>query len=457
MTRPVFARLRIAIAVAAIAAACAPKTTPPAAPTAPRFPDFMFPAVPAALATSTVANEQHEAGWRWLQAGDTRAAERQFGAVLKDNPAFYPSHAGLGYSAFARKDFKSAVGHFDRAVAADAKYAPALVGRGEALLALGEASAALTSFEAAVAADPNLTGLRSRIDVLRFRAVQDDVAAARKAAESGRLAESRQLYERALTASPDSPFLHRELAIVLRREGNTAAALEHAHKAVQLDPNEPRAHILIAEIHESQSEHDKAIEAYSAAIAIEPSEALTTKIETLRERAALAAMPAEYRAIETGETVTRAQLAALLGVQLEPLLKRVRSQASVVITDTRTNWAAPWIMAVTRAGIMEVYPNHSFQPNAIVRRGDLAMAASRVLAFIAAERPRLGASWRSGKRHFPDVPPTHLSYPAVAMTVEAGVMGPTEDGSFQLTTPATGAEAAAAVQKLRELAGVSRR
>ena len=34
----------------------------------------------------------------------------------------------------------------------------------------------------------------------------------------------------------------------------------------------------------------------------------------------------------------------------------------------RGNWAAPWIMAVARAGLMEVYPNHTFQPNAIVRR-----------------------------------------------------------------------------------------
>ena len=69
-------------------------------------------------------------------------------------------------------------------------------------------------------------------------------------------------------------------------------------------------------------------------------------------------------------------------------------------------------MSVTRAGVMEVYPNHTFQPAAVVRRGDLADAASRVLSLIAVEKPALASSWTSGKHQFADVPPAHLSYPA---------------------------------------------
>jgi hypothetical protein len=42
------------------------------------------------------------------------------------------------------------------------------------------------------------------------------------------------------------------------------------------------------------------------------------------------------------------------------------------------------------------------------------------------------------------------------MAVEAGVMSPLEDGSFQLTRPVTGVEALAAIAKLRELAGAGR-
>ena len=451
---------RLALAFAAlllvVAAGCAPKTVAPATPGAPRYPNFLYPAPPAELASQPAA-ARHLIGWEWLQSGDLRAAERSFSAVLKDTSGFYPSAAGLGYVAMARKDYKEAVEHFDRAVSAAPTYVPALVGRGEAHLALGEAPQALASFEAAAAADPDLPGMRSRIEVLRFRGLQDEVAVARKAAEAGRLAEARTAYQQAIAASPQSPFLYRELAAVERREGDLQAAQGHAEKAAELDPGDARALILLAEIHEARGDYVKAADTFTAAVALEPSEAIDIKIEELREKAAFEAMPEAYRSIESSPTVTRSQLAALIGVRLEDLLRRARRRSSVVMTDTRGNWAAPWILAVTRAGVMEAYPNHTFQPGATVRRSDLATVASRALGLIATEKPALATKWRAARHKFPDLSTGHLSYPAASLAVEAGVMQTMPDGGFQLTRPITGAEAVAAVKRLEELAGTQTR
>jgi tetratricopeptide (TPR) repeat protein len=435
-----------------VAGACAPKAAPLPPPTAARFPEFIFPAAPAGLG-SPAALERHDVAWKWLQAGEFRAADRNFTSALKQSPDFYPAEAGLGYSALARKEYKASVGHFDRAIVANPRYAPALAGRGEALLALGQPDQALESLEAALAADPQLTPLSSRVEVLRARGLQDNVAQARRAAEAGRFAEARRGYEEAIASSPQSPFLYRELAAVERKEGNLSAAMTHVQKAAELDPSDPRNQILAGEILQEQGELLKAADAYAAAHALEPNEAIAAKVDELRENAAFAAMPPEYRAIESSTTVNRAQLAALLGVRLDDLVKRTRQRNAVVITDTRSNWATPWILAVARAGLMEVYPNHTFQPEAIVRRSDLAQAASRALSMIAAASPRSNQSWQNARRKFPDVSPGHLSYPAASMVVEAGVMQPLEDGSFQLTRPVTGAEAAAAVKKLGDLAG----
>jgi len=110
-------------------------------------------------------------------------------------------------------------------------------------------------------------------------------------------------------------------------------------------------------------------------------------------------------------------------------------------------------LSTARAGLMEVYPNHTFQPNAVVRRVDLAQAASKALSLIAANNPKLAASLKTPRGRFPDVPPGHLSYPAASAAVEAGVMTATEDGSFQLSRPVTGQEAVTAVGKLVELSG----
>jgi tetratricopeptide (TPR) repeat protein len=448
--------LSLAVVFLAALSACAPKTAAIPPVTAPKFPDFIFPAAPEGLGSPAII-ERHDLGWRWLQAGDPRAADRNFNAVLKDSSGFYPAAAGLGYSALARKDHKAAADHFDRAVVANPRYAPALAGRGEALLALGEREMALKSFEAALVADPKLETLRSRVEVLRFRGLQDDVAEARKLADSGRFREARTAYESAIAASPQSPFLYRELAAIERRENDLDPALIHALKATELDPNDSRGLTLLGDIYEARKDFAKAMEAYSAANGIEPSDALANKIEDLREHAAFEAMPAEYKGIESSPGVTRGQLAALLGVRLDELLKRSRDRNAVVITDTRGHWAATWILAVVRAGLMEVYANHTFQPQAAVRRADLAQAASRALSIIANENPRLGESWRNGKRPFPDVSPGHLSYPAASLVVEAGVMKTLDDGTFDLARPVTGAEAVAAMRALEELAERPRR
>jgi tetratricopeptide (TPR) repeat protein len=445
----------VALVIACLAGACAAPKKPVGLPgpiVTPRFPDFVYPAPPPQLAAPQAASG-HQIGWQWLQSGDLRNAERSFSDVLKSAPEFYPSEAGLGFVGLAKKDYRAAASHFDRALAADPRYAPALAGRGETLLALGQRQQALASFEAAVAADPKLTDLRARIDVLRFRGMQDDVDAARKAADAGRLAEAQTIYERSLAASPDSPFLYRELAIVERRNGNLDAALGHARKAAELSPAEPRNFTTLGEIYEAQGNFAAAAEAYGTAATLEPGDAIEARLEELREKAAFAAMPEEYKAIETSPGVTRAQLAALIGVRLDDLLKRARRNNAVVLTDTRGNWAGPWIQSVSRAGIMEAYPNHTFQPDAPVRRGDLALAASRVLSLIAAERPRQAAAWKNAHVRFSDLPPGHLSYPAASAAVQAGVMKTAEEDSFQLSRPVTGAEALAAIRKLEELSG----
>jgi len=447
-----FASSSALVVLLTCASACGPKTleTPPTLSVA-KYPDFVLPAVPEGLGTPA-AQERHQAAWTWLQAGDLKAAERNFEATLKATPDFYPSEAGLGYVGLAKKDPNEAVNHFDRAIVGNPRYAPALVGRGEALLALGQRDNALKSFEAAAGADASLPSLRTRIDVLRARVIQDDVDAARKAVEAGHFEDAKRAYDRAIASSPDSPFLYRELADIARKQGNLELALEHAQKAASLDATDPRAQILIGEILEARNDPSGAIAAYEAASALEKNDAIERKIESLRETAALAAMPPEFKAIESSPNLSREQLAALVGARLDDLIKRVQRRIPVVITDARGSWATPWILAVTRVGVMEVYPNHTFQPAELVRRSDLAETSSRVLSLIAAEKPALANAWRNGKRDFADVPPAHLSYAAASMAVGAGVMQPLPDGSFQLARPVTGAEAVAAVKRLEELA-----
>ena len=101
-------------------------------------------------------------------------------------------------------------------------------------------------------------------------------------------------------------------------------------------------------------------------------------------------MPVEYQAIPEATRVSRADLAALIAVRV-PALRRAGAGEPRVAVDISGSWARDHIARVLALGIMDVYPNHTFQPGAIVRRGDLARAAARVLDLLrwpARRRPR---------------------------------------------------------------------
>jgi len=444
------ALLGAAITIGTGACAKKPVIAVPVA-TTPKFPEFIRPAVPPAFA-STPAAASEDRGWAFLQSGDLNNAEREFSSALKTAPAFYPAEASLGYLELARKDARAALPRFDRALQADARDVAALVGRGQALLALDRQDEAVSAFEAAVAADPSLTEIARRVEVMRFRGAEQIVARAREAARAGRADEAIQLYSSAIGNSPDSPFLYRELGAVERQKGQLDEALGHFRRAVALDPSDARSLTQIGEILDSRDDVQAAEEAYTRALAIEPGPDLEKRLEALRGRAALARLPAEYHAIDRAPQITRGDLAALIGVRLAPLLEGGRRADAALMTDVRNHWAATWILAVARAGVMEPFANHAFQPRSLVRRIDLAQAAARLLARVAARNPSQANVWDSARLKFTDLSASHLAYPAASAAVASGVLTVAADNAFQPSRPVTGAEATEAIGRLQALA-----
>jgi tetratricopeptide (TPR) repeat protein len=448
-------RIRVAsFLLLLLTAACAPKAVPLPTVSSPRFPDFIAPVVPAAFATTAAAGLQVR-GWTFLQAGDLKNAEREFAIAVKSSPDFYPAEVGLAYVDLAEREYREALTRFDRVLDRQPAEPAALVGLGEANLGLNREADALRAFEAAVAADPLLTEIARRVEVLKFRVAEQRLADARAAAAAGRADDAVRAYSAAIESSPASAFLYRELAVVERQRGDDVSALRHFRAALDIDPMDASSLVGIGEILEAQGDFEAAAKTYEDAQAIEPTPELRAKLEAVRARAELARLPAEYRAIESAPQVTRADLAALIGVRLTSLLQADARADAEPITDVRGDWAAPWILLVSRAGVMQPFANHTFQPRAVIRRIDLAEAAQRVLARIAAANPLLARTWQSARVQFSDMAPTHLAYPAASAAVASGVLATLPDGSFQPSRIVTGAEATQTVRRLEELAGAA--
>jgi tetratricopeptide (TPR) repeat protein len=430
-------------------AACATKVIQAPIVTVPRFPQFIAPEVPAELASSLPA-WSHDRGWRFLQAGDFRNADQEFGLALR-TPDFYPAMAGRGYVELARDEPRAALNHFDQALAIRGDYLSALVGRGEALLALKRDSDAVGAFERALSVNPGLSDIRRRLEVLKFQSLERDLAAARQAAQAGRNDEAVKLYGAAIVASPDSPFLYRELGLVETRRGDTAAALEHFRRAIALEPSDAASLGQIAVITEASGDLTEALRLYDESLAIESNADLTRRRDAVRERIELAKLPDEYRAIPESPQITRGDLAALIGVRLGPVLRQSRD--TVVVTDLRNHWAGNWINAVVRAGVMQAFDNHTFQPREPVDRAELATTVARLLADLAPQQ-RLN-EWRAAGIRFSDVTTTHLAYDVASVAVASGVLDRAADQSFQPSRRVTGAEAAQAVERLRAMTSLA--
>ncbi len=444
--------LAAAIATTAAIAGCSrPVPLPVVVPGTERFPEYPKPELTADLARQDVVARQHERAWLELQSGDPRAAERTLRELLRKAPRAYPSQVSLGFVRLAQEQPAQALQLFDRALGVDASYVPALVGRGEALVELGREGEAFEAYQTVLERAPDQPVAQRRVEVLRFRAVQSDVALAQGALAAARLEEARDHYQRAIKASPDSGFLHRDLADVERRLDNGARARALVDRALALDPQDARSWALRGELQDAAGDTEGAMAAYRRALELDPGlPDLSARIAVIETGLKEAALPAELKAIGQAPRVTRGDVAALLAYRV-PTLLQASATGTVLITDSRRHWAQSAILLAARAGAMEVYPNHTFQPGAGLNRGEFAAVVARVLNLVAARVPQAARGWAEARLAFADVRPRHTLYMAISRAVASGVMSPLEGQTFGISRPMTGADAVNAVDRLARL------
>jgi tetratricopeptide (TPR) repeat protein len=420
--------------------------------TAPRYPSYPEPVVPAGLDASQQVRSRHTSAWQRLQAGDLRGARQGFGELLRQVPGFYPAEAGLGFADLASGDSDGAAARFTQVVTVDEAYLPAWQGLADANLERGDEVGAVIALERVVTLDPKQeAALRDRIELLRFRQVQVLLSSSQEARSAGRSDEAVESLTKALSLSPTSVVILRELATVELERGDLDGALGHARGAVELDRMDAEAHATLGAVLEARGELGSAAEAYERAVALEDRSEWRIRSTDLAARARLAALPAEFGDLARASTVTRAQVAALIGVRLEALLASAPRRVTEVATDVRGHWAAPWILPVTGAGIMEIFSNHTFQPGTTVRRGDLARIVYELLSLATAGDSAGMERWAAAAPRFADLAPTNLVYRAASTAVAAGVMAADGD-RFGATRPVTGQELLTVVARVGEIA-----
>jgi Flp pilus assembly protein TadD len=414
---------------------CAKKLAPPP----PEGEEYLYPAPrPGELSTSDAQAVQ--VAWREVQVGSTVSAVKRYQKILKRKPRSPAARTGLGYAHLRGGELAPAGSAFVTVLEAEPQYLPALVGLGQLQVRRGEAEEAVRTFRRAAAAAPDDPLVRKRLASLKLQVTERRMAQAEAALERGDAEAAVLAYTAALEAAPEVTGVRLSLAQLLAARGDSKAALS----VLEADMTGDRQLLLLAgRLLTEAGEYAQALEIYTRLLAHGPGDAEAREGQR-RAQAGLEsqALPEEYRAIPDAARLTRADLAALVAVRVQRL-RHAGAGAPRVAVDISGSWARDQVARVLALGIMDVYPNHTFQPNAVVRRVDLARAAARTLDVLR---------WPATPSAPPsDMSRSHLDFAVVERVLGAGLMGVTDAGAFEPWRPVSGREAVEVVDALARL------
>ncbi len=402
--------------------------------------DYIFPELPRGQLDSRDEKALRGA-WTDVLTGQTARAEQTAGKLLSARPGLTAAHAILGFAAMRANRLEDASQIFSALLSAEPENAVALVGLASVRRKGGLPDQALPLYIRAERLRPRDGALARRVGEMKLVVAEAAIAEAGSLNAEGRKAEAITMLEKALTVAPELSPVRLELADLLVEAGRRTEALAVLGATHEADRN---IALRIATIRFEDGELDAAEMALKRGLrnVAEDTEAAALLARIL-DRRALLALPEPLRAIGEAPRVTRAELAALVVVRIEALKSRSPRVSGVVASDLSRTWARPQVLRAIELGLMDVYPNHTFQPSGAVRRGELAVVAARVLDHVG---------WgRSNATPPRDMSPSHLQYASVLRVLGAGVMQSTPAGAFEPWRIVSGAEAKAVVDSLTRL------
>ncbi len=416
---------------------CAKRVVPPL----PQGEEYVFPA-PQAGELPEPERAALQLAWRELRAGDTAAAVKRYDKLLRRYPRSPAARAGLGYARLRAGQTEAASQAFAAILDEHPQHVPALVGMGSLAVRRGDLEGAVALFRQAAGAAPDDAVVRKRLAALKLQITDRRMAEAEAAVGRGDGEAAARAYTAALEAAPELTGVRLALAQVVAGHGGRAGAI----LVLEADMSGERLVLLeLGRLLEAEQQFARALEVYTRLLAHGPGdEEARAGQRRAREGLEAAAMPDEYRAIAEASRVSRAELAALLAVRV-PALRRAGPGEPRVAVDISGSWARDQVARVLALGLMDVYPNHTFQPGAIVRRVDLARAAARTLDTLR---------WPAGAAPAPvDMSSAHLDFAVVERVLAAGLMGLTPAGAFEPWRPVSGREAIDVVDAIARLSG----
>jgi len=391
-----------------------------------------------------------EEAWNLLRSRKTDRAEKM---ILRFGEAHPFYEAGLGYVALLRDDLAGAEIRFQRSIEAHPELTTARLGLGQVHQKMGMPEEALKSYLEVLKREPEHAFAGREADSLRATIVDALLSEAGAAVQAGQTAEAKEAYLKVLEYAPSLQAAHLSLARIFVKEKDFPSALFHLRTATANDPNDVAALRDYADLLYQTEQFSRSLDAYHLVLRIDPGDrAAKDRAEALKNKLGVIELPEAYREIPNLEAVTKEAVAALIGAKFDDVRSGTAARTAVIV-DISTSWARTFIVKVASFGLMEVYPNHTFQPRKTLTRAEMAETVAHLVDFLKKKGRPIVAQIPEERIRISDVPPEHAYARPIIQAVSYQLMDLFPDRTFRPEQPVPGTEA---VRILDLLAGLAK-
>jgi len=405
------------------------------------LPTFHVDSLPPGSVTALTLEERIilEEAWSRVQRGDAKGAEKLFLRLGAENLF---TDAGMGYVALLREQDQAAEALFIESLKKHPDMILSRIGLAQVYQKTDRIDAAFNEYMEVLKLDPENAWVLKESDAIRER--QTDVLLRQGVAffEQGSIEKSKEAFNTVLHYSPKSLEAHLNLGRLYLKENQPNNALVHLDAAASAAPKDQEILREYAEALLQAGQFGRSLEVFENLLDLDPkNKDYLAQAEKLRNRLGIFELPSQFDLIPAAAAVTREDVAALMAVKLKDFLEEPGTRPPVII-DIATSWASRLILKVAGLGLMEVYPNHTFEPNRVLSRAEMAKTVMNLVNHL---RRRGG---RPFIRQFPkemirisDVSTDNVHYQPIVEVVSLQLMELDPDKSFRPDQPVSGREA----------------
>lgn len=378
-----------------------------------------------------------EEAWTNLEIGDGDRAKKALIKLGQESPLYY---AGLGYALYLLDDIQKAEEFFKAALLTFPDLVLIHVGLAQIYQETGREDSAFTELRTVIKLDPENTWAKSRYEAMKSQKTTLALQEATAYVSAEETEKGKAAYLRALFYSPSSVDAHFALARIYKEENNFQSALVHLKAARVYDPENSELLKLYGDVLFTLQDYKNSLEIYEKLNLLEPDNLqINERLDIIKSRMGLFELPSQYININDREAVTREDIAAVIGVKFKDILEEPTQQPPIIV-DIATSWAARFILKMTTLGLIDVYPNHEFQPKKILNRAEMAEILVRLILFLDELGHKFIQQIPIERIQVADVTPTNYYYQPILTIISYDIMSLFSDKTFKPEAPLTGRE-----------------